>query len=42
VKKEHQEVFIEKLKNGYLQRMNRRAEVYVCKASRGAYIEAIK
>ena len=42
VKKDHKEVFIEKLKNGYLQRMNRRAEVYVCKASRGAYIEAIK
>jgi len=42
VKKDHKEVFIEKLKNGYLQRMNRRAEVYVCKASRGAYVKAIK
>jgi galactokinase len=34
--------FIIALKQGYLQRTQREAEVYKCQASRGAYVEKLK
>jgi len=34
--------FIAALKQGYLQKTRREAEVYKCQASRGAHVEKLK